>query len=115
ARRGQRADRGAAPQRGRARGSGAGQAVRGGSGPAGGPAGHRQVPAGRYRAREHGSAGPAGEVAPGDEPGSWVVVTPLLGAMTVPPVGFAAVVLDTYIGEVYAQVGDNHSEQELLL
>ena len=35
--------------------------------------------------------------------------------MTVPPVGFAAVVLDTYIGEVYAQVGDNHSEQELLL
>lgn len=55
------------------------------------------------------------EGAPLDEPSSWVVVTPLLGSMTVPAVGFGAVVPDTYLGGVHAQIGDDYSGQGLLL
>ncbi len=55
------------------------------------------------------------ENQPSDEPGSWVVVDPLLGGMTVPPVAFGAAVPATYVGGVHAQVGDDHSEQSLPL
>ncbi|WP_147919152.1 hypothetical protein [Ruania zhangjianzhongii] len=49
------------------------------------------------------------ENRPLNEAESWAVLVPLTGAVTVPPVSFGSIVMDTYVAGVNAQIGDDYS------
>lgn len=55
------------------------------------------------------------ENRPLDDADTWTVLVPLLGTVTVPPVPLGAIVMDTQVGGVDAEVGDDYSATELQL
>lgn len=55
------------------------------------------------------------ENRPLDDADTWTVLVPLFGTVTVPPVSLGAIVMDTQVGGVDAEVGDDYSAAELQL